>query len=486
MVCLSRRLFVASRLWARPLWNRPLWTKALATAALAVAPLAAWAGGSLCGTLADETVAERAGLKRDWMITLPVDGYRAQLRHVVVGDGLVVAQTADGGVHALRSGSSAPGAPCPGPLWSVIAGNPDDPLVPAAIGPDLVAVAHGLELYALERSTGRTMWHQQLRHSPPVGGVVLQDWVYQPDGTSTVLRLPTNPHRDNSVKAAPASTTASTTAKAKGAGTASEKGKADKEAAAAKGKKGGKNGAEDSTAESLLPVKLNSGGILDSAALPFGNGLLWSTRGGTIVALEQNKYGWQRNEFYLNNDQPGPVAIRGSSIFAATVVRDLARIDSLVQGGGGLRLNWQISLDGTPDDGPFVAGDTLLIALGPDGIRAFSTETGLLLWKSCLQGRILAVAAGRVWMLDQLERLTSLDLETGEPRDQFCLGPFKFPVSNRVTDRLVLAAPEGTIISLGARHSPEPKSWIATQPLPEPEPATDKPKTGRPAQPPRP
>jgi hypothetical protein len=38
-------------------------------------------------------------------------------------------------------------------------------------------------------------------------GVVLQDWVYQPDGTSTLLRLPTNPHRDNSVKAAPASTT---------------------------------------------------------------------------------------------------------------------------------------------------------------------------------------------------------------------------------------------------------------------------------------
>ena len=91
-----------------------------------------------------------------------------------------------------------------------------------------------------------------------------------------------------------------------------------------------------------------------------------------------------------------------------------------------------------------------------------------------------------VRMLDQLERLTSLDLETGAPRDQFCLGPFKFLVSNRVTDRLLLAAPEGTIISLGPRHSPEPKSWIATQPLPEPEPATDKPKTGRPAQPPRP
>ena len=110
MVCLSRRLFVASRLWARPLWNRPLWTKALATAALAVAPLAAWAGGSLCGTLADETVAERAGLKRDWMITLPVDGYRAQLRHVVVGDGLVVAQTADGGVHAAAGPGSHPPA----------------------------------------------------------------------------------------------------------------------------------------------------------------------------------------------------------------------------------------------------------------------------------------------------------------------------------------------------------------------------------------
>jgi len=477
MVCSSRRLFAGPHQW-----GLPLWTRALATAALAVAPLAALAGGSLCGTLADETVAERAGLKRDWMITLPVDGYRAQLRHVVVGDGLVVAQTADGGVHALRSGSSAPGAPCPGPLWSVIAGNPNDPIVPAAIGPDLVAVAHWLKLYALERSTGRTMWHQPLRHSPSVGGVVMQDWVYQPDGTSMVLRLPTNPHRDNSVKAAPASTTA----KAKGAGTAGEKGKADREAAAAKGKKSGKNSDKDSTAESLLPVKLNSGGILDSAALPFGNGLVWSTRGGTIVALEQNKYGWQRNEFYLNNDQPGPVAIRGSSIFASTVVRDLARIDSLVQGGGGLRLNWQISLDGTPDDGPFVAGDTLLIALGPDGIRAFSTETGLLLWKSCLQGRILAVAAGRVWMLDQLERLTSLDLETGEPRDQFCLGPFKFLVSNRVTDRLLLATPEGTVISLGARHSPEPKSWIATQPLPEPEPATDKPKTGRPAQPARP
>jgi hypothetical protein len=143
--------------------------------------------------------------------------------------------------------------------------------------------------------------------------------------------------------------------------------------------------------------------------------------------------------------------------------------DSL-DAGAELRVNWRVLLDGQPEeDGPFVAGDRLVVSLGDKGLRCYSTETGELLWANACPGEILAVMGERIWVRDRTSHLSSIDLVTGEALKQYCFGAFDRLVVNHQTDRLILASPSGTLVCLKAKGAGAPKSWSDLQPLPEPE-----------------
>ena len=60
---------------------------------------------SLYGTAADPFEADRVGLTREWIVQLPFDSDRYRLNQIDVGRWMVVAQSEDGLVHAVRSGS---------------------------------------------------------------------------------------------------------------------------------------------------------------------------------------------------------------------------------------------------------------------------------------------------------------------------------------------------------------------------------------------
>jgi hypothetical protein len=340
----------------------------------------------------------------------------------------------------------------------------------ASVGPELVLVPRGNELYALEKSTGQVRWQQHLGKSPLAGGAVVGEWVYQPEGSATVLRVPTNPWRDSGI--GPTSVESRTGTRKSGAARA--------DAAAADAARTGKGKpvsaltsaqkrARMDATESLTPLALNGGGIIERNMIPFGTGVLWTARDGTIISLQQGDRDWQRNEFYLDSPQAGPLATRGASIFATTTNRDLARIDSL-DAGAELRVVWRVLLDGRPEeDGPFVAGDRIVVSLGEKGLRCYSTETGDLLWSNCCPGEILAVMGNRIWIRDRTSHLSSIDLNTGEPLKQYCFGAFEHLVVNHQTDRLILASPSGTFVCLKAKGAGAPKSWSDLQPLPEPD-----------------
>lgn len=435
----------------------------LASAPLAVTPRAARAGGVAC-TLADELAAERAGLVVEWRVSLPIDHTQGGITHVVFGDGLVVVQAGDGGIHAIHTGPVTPDGRCnPQVIWSTHLGSPGQPILPASIGPDLVMVPRGNELYALERSTGRLRWQRHLAHSPVAGGAAVGQWIYQPIGNATMLRVPANPWRDTGIGQTQAEVRAS--AARASAATAARTGKGKPAAALTAAEKRARM---DAT-EDLEPLELNGGGIIERDMVPFGTGVLWTARDGRIVSLQQGPRDWQREEFFLDSPQAGPLATRGESIFATTSARDLARIDSL-DAGSELRLAWRVLLDGQPEeDGPFVAGDRVIVSLGEDGLRCYSTETGELLWANRCPGRILAVMGDRIWLEDRTSHLSSFDLATGEPLSQYCFGPFTRMVPNRATDRLILASDSGTLVCLAPLGAGAPRSWSTLAPLPEPE-----------------
>jgi outer membrane protein assembly factor BamB len=447
----------------------------------------AGAQGCLSGTLGDEWMAERVGLVREWIIQVPFDSAGYRLEHVVVADGLVVAQSGDGGVHVIQAAHAdatgaatargekgqdgkepdkkdrdgkAPdassggtkaadkagdatvaidhpftvGKPQPGTLlWSTRIGTRGGPVEPAGVGASLVTVARDIDLFALDRQTGHTRWHDRLGRLPATAATPIGDWVYAPLHSDGVLRLPADPHRG---------TAAGPAAKA----TAKKPVK----------KKGRKAPQEKKPIESLEPLAIDAGGRLEQPVIPFPDGpmkgsLLWCTTDGTLVILEPTEADWQRHEFFLESAPVGRPVIRDTAIFVATANRDLARIE-MRKPDNAMRTKWHVILYERPDAAPILAGKAVVVSQGEAGISAYSAEDGSVLWHSHFPGRILAASTGRIWVLDRTGRLSSLDATDGTLRERVCLGGFSFPVLNTSTDRLVLATPGGLIVSLAPRQ----------------------------------
>jgi len=395
------------------------------------------AADCLCGA-ADEVTADRAGLEREWLVQIPFDASTATLEHVVIDRDLVVVQAGDGNVVAVQAGEPRPGAPLPGTiLWKHPLDGRSGPFQPAGIGGDIVVVSHGDGIHALDRHTGQALWNSRFGLLADAGATVSGAWVYAPFGTGKVMRLPTNPDR----QPAAADTDAAREAAANKDSTPTKK--------QAAGKKKGRTVAPKP--ESLDPLPLAAGGVVSGQPQPFDGGVFWCTDEGTLVVIDPVEDGWRRDEFHLDTRPAGRPLVHDGAVFAVTAEGDLVRIDMLDTADGGLRLTWRVLLDARPEGSLFVSGDKLVVSLGDEGIAVFSTKTGEQLGKTWRHGRIVAVTAGRIWLVDRVGRLVSIDLETGEKRDQLCLGGFTFPVVNQASDRLILASPSGAIVSLKAR-----------------------------------
>jgi len=417
----------------------------VACIAVSIIPARAVAQSCLAGTAADEFTADAAGLTREWILQLPAVAAGTSLKKVVVGDGLVVAQTSDGTVHAIQAAPFGDGLPPAGAprrgalLWSRHVDTGGGPTVAAGIGADLVTVPHESGVTGLERLTGHPRWHTELGHSA-AAATVIGDWVYAPSQGGTVTRLPVNPLRQ------PAITKAADSGKKSGQKSAK---KTAKPAANRIRRK-----------ETLEPVPIYAGGDarVELAPLPLADGVLWCTADGMLVSLQATDLEWRRQEFSLVNPPSGLPAIRDRSIFAATTAGDLARIE-LPGGLKEMELTWHAVLPGPAVSGPFLSGDTVVVSLGDLGIAAYSAETGAELWHTCLTGTILGIGGGRLWLIDERGLLSGFDLADGTPRERLCLGPFTLPVVNTQSDRLLLASPAGTLVSLvprGGRGEPTP------------------------------
>lgn len=423
----------------------------VAWAGLATADCDAGCRGSIAGTPGDELVADGLGLSREWVVQLPFDSSRGRLQHVVIGDGLVVAQTGDGRIHAVRtaalSGTAAtlPGAAAVGSLlWSRDLGPAGAVATPPGIGPSLVTTTRNSDLHALERGTGAERWQRPLGGRPGAGAGEFDGWVYAPLEDGSIRRFTANPLQ-------PTVESARQTA-ARPAKRADKKGQSEPAAAA------------KPTADSLRPRTFDSGGQLAWPPQSLGDGLVWVSTDGRLVALQQAPTKWERFEFSLNTPPTDRPVIRGKSVFVATAGSDLARVDL---GADGLRTGWHVVLDKVPSAGPLVGDDTVVVGLGDDGLAAFAAATGAPLWRSCVIGRPLAIAGDRIWVLDATGRLSGVDLSTGQRRERLCLGGLSWPVVNTVSDRLVLASPEGLLVSLAPRRAGRAQP-VAEPPAAEP------------------
>lgn len=436
----------------------PFTTRRFSGGLLALAVLLAARPGTadscLCGTAADELVAARAGLDREWIVQAPFDSAGWRLEHVVIGNGLVIAQSGDGTATAIVS-ESAPGSPRPGTVaWSRQIGRGPAPVQRAGIGDSAVAVARGKTVTLLDARSGAVLWERPLRTMASAAALPSAGWVYAPLDAGGILRLPLNP------AAVPVPEDGQAAA--------------DDQAKAAEPATGPRPG------ERLDPVEISSEGEVDFQPLPFDGGILWCTANGRIGAITRSTKLSKRLAFDLGTAASGPPVIRDGDLFVATSAGDVAR---LAQSPLGLTANtgvmkndddqdvafsgWHQIVEARPEGSPLVGTDVVVLSLGPAGLAGFAAATGDVLWQVPAAARPLAIVGDRVWCLEETGFLVARDLATGERRGRLCLGCFTIPVVNTATERLVLASPGGLVVSLAPRRT-EP----AGPPVPQP-PAAD-------------
>ena len=420
------------------------WLLAAVALACAVLTHVANADTCLCGSAADEDVALRAGLVREWVVQIPFDSAGWRLGHVVIGRDLIVAQSGDGGAHAVQTSVAVEGGMFtarPGSLlWSQRVGHPGGPVPPAGVGPAVVAVANGLDVFGIEAATGRQLWQRQAGHVASAAAVPAGNWVYVPLHGDGMLKMPADPEKF-----------------------AAEKRRAD--GVEGRRRQGGDAAAELKVAAELEPMSLQTGGDVALPPQPFGgiprqisDAILWITQSGKMVVLDDAPKGWERYELELGAPPNGPAAVRGLTAFVVTKDATLTRVDLVRTAGfSTLQPTWDTSLDDTPEGGPLLWRDTVVVSLGPSGMVAFSARSGALQWRSPFVGRQLAIVGDRVWCHAETGRLVALDLTTGGRRESLCMGCFTLPVVNAVTNKLVLASPGGLLVSLASSRLPAPE-----------------------------
>lgn len=379
---------------------------------------------SLYGTAADPFEADRVGLTREWIIQLPFDSDRYRLNQIDVGRWMVVAQSDDGLVHAVRAGSgdtTEAGKPPPGILlWSTPLGLPKDSLQAAGIDRDLVTINRDMNTFGIDSRTGFIFWKRRLPSPSSSGSFPVGNWVYVPLWDKTIYRLPVNPYRNPN---------------------SSEK-------------EGGSDSKKNSSSQANLdPVRIKSHGLIEQQPLQFGDGVIWCTENGRLTAIEPAEEGWERHEFFLRDNPNGPVAVHDTVAFAATEKGELVRFED---GPRGLRLTWRFLLETSLHPNQMrpqlmVHNEILLVSLGEEGIAAHNSSTGERLWKTSLQAKFLACIGRHLWCYDTQNRITAIRLRDGIADAWLCPGPFTIPITNRSSERLVLASPRGLLASLRPR-----------------------------------
>lgn len=379
---------------------------------------------SLYGTAADPFEADRVGLTREWIIQLPFDSDRYRLNRIDVGRWMVVAQSEDGLVHAVRAGSgdtTQAGKPPPGILlWSTPLGLPKDSLQAAGIDRDLVTINRDMHTFGIDSRSGSIFWKRRLPSPSSSGSFPVGDWVYVPLWDKTIYRLPVNPYRNPN----------------------------------SSDKKGDEDSKKISSSRaSLDPVRIKAHGLIEQQPLQFGDGVIWCTDNGRLTALEPAEKGWERHEFFLRDNPNGPVAVHAAVAFAATEKGELVRFEDA---SGGLQLTWRYLLETSLHPNQkrpqlMVHDEILLVSLGEEGIAAHQSSTGERLWKTHLQAEFLACIGSHLWCYDTQNRITAIRLRDGIMDAWLCPGPFTIPVTNRSSERLILASPRGLLASLRPR-----------------------------------
>lgn len=419
----------------------------------------------------------RLNLKLGWKTGLPVEDSRDGVATVQVFGDRIFAQMRNGAVVMINADTGQQ-------LWRTRVGPPYHVTQPLGVNYDTVFGINGTRMFAIDRASGRTKWETILPNIPTTAPVADSQRVYVCVTGNRLLayRLPipeidvlppppsdtvaARPGMDKArppeppAKAAPLSGPRVSalgipypTESYATTPLSSKPPPATYTPLASATQMGAAFGSNyqlplnwEYTADSRLefpPVvsmrRPDSSGFL----------MLFSTRGYI--------YGSAKNQrllvysFKVESPPSAPVAQYGDFAY---IVHEDATIDAMnIETGQQL---WRLAIGGTIRRMPIVTDDDLYITPERAGLYRLSRASGEVLWRNRQVERFLSANRKYLYALDARNQLVVLDRGRGTVLSTYDLRNFTVPVVNDYSDRLLLAAHDGLLISLYDRDYPAP------------------------------
>lgn len=143
----------------------------LVFAGLALLSNTAFAQRAANFTMPTDRLLRPYGLERAWWSQATIDAGRDRVRHIVADEDVVFLQSRSGFVTAFDAASGKK-------LWARLLGRRDSPTFPLTANDDTVIVVSGMQMFAMQKFTGRMLWHIQLPTAPSTSASVDDDRVY--------------------------------------------------------------------------------------------------------------------------------------------------------------------------------------------------------------------------------------------------------------------------------------------------------------------
>jgi outer membrane protein assembly factor BamB len=390
---------------------------------------------------------ERLHLKLAWRTFIPTDGRRDGLLSVQILSDQILVQTRSGMLVALNPSDGSA-------QWRAAIGLPYRALAPAAINDRSLFVYNGVRLFSLDRRTGQFQWEMSPPNGPSAAPVANDKHLFLTlnTGLLDVYDLPrvsqprTPPVAPPGVASPP--TPAEPTSPSAPPPLAPE--------------------TPEAPAGSPLPLSIfgyRPGGRLERTPLVVEDKVMIVDTTGVVEGVYQEGPTVQYR-VELESPVTAPMSQYGNVAYVATLNQHLTAINML---NGGIE--WQFLSAAPARVRPAATEEDVYLSTMGAGLQRLSRQSGQEIWRNAEAGQFLAANKSLVYARDiQEARLLIIDRLRGTTLTRFPIRDFVFPISNDVTDRLFLAANDGTLLCLHDQAYPTPLSWQRVEDL-SPKPA---------------
>ncbi len=346
----------------------------------------------------------RYGLMRAWWNQAVFNPYRDKIRAISTDEQAVYVQSTSGNITAFDSETGRL-------MWSKLVGSPDQVSYPLTSNDSTIFMAVGMNLYAVDKPSGETIWSVRLDHHPSTSPEVDEDQAYvgTTDGSIYCLDLrKIKELYDRRLLPQYSGLTVRWRYQA--------------------------------------PSEIVSPPISNGEAVVFASftGLLYS-----VVA----KDGVLNYQFETEGSAPirVPVGRSQNTIFVAS---DDDRVFALDMINGNRR--WSFTAGQPVRQQPRVVGNSVFIVPSGSGMYSLRTMTGFQNWRQREATEFLAATPETVYASDRVGNVLILNRVNGAVIGSLPYGHLNVRVQNERTDRLYLASSTGLIVCIRERSREQP------------------------------